>query len=106
MDKIKLQEMAFYGHHGVDSEENTLGQRFFIDVEMDLDLSGAGESDNIEDSVNYAEVFSLVRVAGKINEEILIRYSKVEEVATTVHKPSVPIHGILKDVSVTLHKKR
>ena len=61
MDKIKLQEMAFYGHHGVDSEENTLGQRFFIDVEMDLDLSGAGESDNIEDSVNYAEVFSLVQ---------------------------------------------
>ena len=69
--------------------------------------------------VNYAEVFSLVqsiaegtpcklleRVAGKINEEILVRYSKVEEVATTVHKPSVPIHGILKDVSVTLHKKR
>lgn len=119
MDKIKLQEMAFYGHHGVDSEENTLGQRFFIDVEMDLDLSGAGESDNIEDSVNYAEVFSLVqsiaegtpcklleRVAGKINEEILVRYSKVEEVATTVHKPSVPIHGILKDVSVTLHKKK
>ena len=117
--QIKLQEMAFYGHHGIDSEENTLGQRFFIDVEMDLDLSGAGESDNIEDSVNYAEVFSLVqsiaegtpcklleRVAGKINEEILIRYSKVEEVATTVHKPSVPIHGILKDVSVTLHKKR
>ena len=47
MDKIKLQEMAFYGHHGVDSEENTLGQRFFIDVEMDLDLSGAGESDKI-----------------------------------------------------------
>ena len=37
MDKIKLQEMAFYGHHGIDSEENTLGQRFFIDVEMDLD---------------------------------------------------------------------
>ena len=61
MDKIKLQEMAFYGHHGIDSEENTLGQRFFIDVEMDLDLSGAGESDNIEDSVNYAEVFSLVQ---------------------------------------------
>ena len=119
MDKIKLQEMAFYGHHGVDSVDNTLGQRFFIDVEMDFDLSGAGESDNIEDSVNYAEVFSLVqsiaegtpcklleRVAGKINEEILVRYSKVEEVATTVHKPSVPIHGILKDVSVTLHKKR
>ena len=48
----------------------------------------------------------LERVAGKINEEILARYSKVEEVATTVHKPSVPIHGILKDVSVTLHKKR
>ena len=48
----------------------------------------------------------LERVAGKINEEILARYPKVEEVVTTVHKPSVPIHGILKDVSVTLHKKR
>ena len=109
MDKIKLQEMAFYGHHGVESEENTLGQRFFIDVEMDLDLSGAGESDNIEDSVNYAEVFSLVQsIAEGTPCKLLERVAKKinEEVATTVHKPSVPIHGILKDVSVTLHKKR
>ena len=64
------------------------------------------KANNIEDSVNYAEVFSLVQSiaegrpvnfgtgGGKINEEILVRYSKVEEVATTVHKPSVPIHGI------------
>ena len=54
MDKIKLQEMAFYGHHGIDSEENTLVQRFFIDVEMDLDFSVYGECDYIEDSVIYS----------------------------------------------------
>lgn len=119
MDTIRLQEMAFYGYHGVDEEENKLGQRFFVDVEMKLDLSHAGESDRLEDSVNYAEVFSLVRtivegkpckllerVAGKINEEILRRYALVEEVSTTVHKPAVPIQGILKDVLVTLNRKR
>ncbi len=119
MDTIKLTRMAFFGYHGDEPEETKLGQRFYIDVEMGLDLSKVGESDRLEDSVNYVAVYELVkqraeggpyklleRLAGIINADILREFPLVEEVVTTVHKPGSPIPGILDDVSVTLGKKR
>ena len=119
MDTIKLTRMAFFGYHGDEPEETRLGQRFYIDVEMRLDLSKVGESDQLEDSVNYVAVYEVVKkraeggpykllekLAGIINTDILSQFPLVEEVVTTVHKPGSPIPGILDDVSVTLHKCR
>lgn len=119
MDTIKLTGMAFFGYHGDEPEETKLGQRFYIDVEMGLDLSKVGETDALEDSVNYVAVYSLVkeraeggpyklleRLAGVINHDILAQFPLVEKVTTTVHKPGSPIPGILDDVSVTLTKER
>ena len=119
MDIIKLTRMAFFGYHGDEPEETKLGQRFYIDVEMRLDLSKVGETDALEDSVNYVAVYQLVksraeggpyklleRLAGVINHDIIDQFPLVEEVVTTVHKPGSPIPGILDDVSVTLHQRR
>jgi 7,8-dihydroneopterin aldolase/epimerase/oxygenase len=119
MDTIKLTRMAFFGYHGDEPEEAKLGQRFYIDIELRLDLSVVGETDCLEDSVNYVEVYAMVkkraeggpyklleRLAGIINEDILNAFPMVEEVVTTIHKPGSPIPGILDDVSVTLCKKR
>ena len=119
MARINLKHMAFFGYHGDEPEETKLGQRFYIDVEMRLDLSKVGETDALEDSVNYVAVYELVkhhaeggpyklleRLAGVINDDILQKFPLVEEVMTTVHKPGSPIPGILDDVSVTLSKKK
>lgn len=119
MDSIKLKRMAFFGYHGDEPEETKLGQRFYIDVEMYLDLSRVGVSDCLDDSVNYVAVYEQVkkraeggpyklleRLAGIINDDILKEFPLVEEVTTTVHKPGSPIPGILDDVSVTLSKRR
>lgn len=119
MDNITLKGMAFYGYHGVSPEEHRLGQRFYVDVSMSLDLSLAGESDDLKGSVNYAEVFQRVKavvegescqllehVAYQINEKICEAYPLVKEVTTTVHKPGAPVPGVMEDVSVSLHKKR
>ena len=99
MDTIKLTRMAFFGYHGDEPEETKLGQRFYIDVEMRLDLSKVGETDALEDSVNYVAVYELVkrraegkpcklleRLAGVINHDILSSFPLVEKVTTTVHK--------------------
>ncbi len=119
MDTILLKGMIFYGYHGADKEENVLGQRFEVDVKMELNLAKAGETDALEDSVNYADVFACVkmivegkpcrlleRVAALINEKIMETYPAVQEVTTSVHKPGAPIPGVLGDVVVTLKKKR
>lgn len=119
MDTIKLTRMAFFGYHGDEPEESKLGQRFYIDVELHLDLSKVGETDCLEDSVNYVAVYQMVkeraeggpyklleRLAGVINADVFAAFPLVDEITTTVHKPGSPIPGILDDVSVTLTKKR
>ena len=45
MDKIFLKNLAFFGFHGVLQEEKNLGQKFFVDVELSLDLKEAGKSE-------------------------------------------------------------
>ena len=45
--------MAFYGYHGNLASEQEQGQRFFVDVEIITDLTKAGQSDQLEDSINY-----------------------------------------------------
>ena len=53
--------MSFYGYHGETQAERTLGNRFHVDVEIRADLSVAGRTDNIADTLDYAHVFELVR---------------------------------------------
>ena len=60
MDRIVLKNMAFYGYHGNLASEQEQGQRFFVDVEIITDLTKAGQSDQLEDSINYVEVYEIV----------------------------------------------
>lgn len=61
MDKIILENMLFYGYHGVLSEENRLGQRFAVSLTMGTDTLLAAQSDDISKSINYAEIYTAVR---------------------------------------------
>jgi len=57
VDKIHVDEMEFYGYHGVFPEETRLGQRFVVNLTVETDLSKAGRSDSLEDSINYADLY-------------------------------------------------
>ncbi|WP_251424272.1 dihydroneopterin aldolase [Veillonella agrestimuris] len=113
MNTIVLKNMAFYGYHGNLTSEKEQGQRFFVDVEVKVDLSRAGQTDNLEDSINYVEIYELVesivtgesrnlleRVGALIADAIEGRYEQIVGVSVTVRKPSVPIAGILDYVAV------
>lgn len=105
MDKIIVEGMEFYGYHGTLPEEQSLGQRFIIDVELALDLRPAGESDGPERTVNYARVFEITQsivcgrphrliesVAEAIAASLLERYP-VTGVTVRVKKPQAPVKG-------------
>ena len=118
-DKIQLEGMVFYGYHGVGSAEQELGQRFVVDVEMERDLRAAGLSDDPADTVNYSQVFKLVReimegpsrkllenIAETIAQRVLEGYD-VDSVMVRVKKPEVPMKGsILAHASVEIFRKR
>lgn len=117
MDKISLTGLEYFGYHGVMPEENKLGQRFFVDLELYLDLHRAGANDDLTASINYAQVYEDVKavvegpalqtieaVAEKIAANLKNTYSMLEQVRISVHKPEAPIAGIFHDVSVTLER--
>lgn len=114
MDKIELKNMGFFGYHGNLAIENELGQRFFVDVTLYTDISKAGQSDDLAASINYVEIYELVktimegqpqhlleRLVTLIADKIMNTYATVKGVAVTVRKPSVPIAGMLDYVAVT-----
>ncbi len=119
MDTITLTGMSFYGYHGVMPEEQRMGQRFYIDLELHLPLGKAGMTDRLEDTVNYAEVYEVVRkiteeqryaliekLAGEIGRHVLSGFPLIDSVSVTVHKPSAPVCGAIRDISVTVETKR
>src|SRR5690606_41009125 len=67
LDKIYLNEMEFYGYHGVLPEETKLGQRFRVNIVAETDFREAGLNDNLELTVSYADIFLLCKeiVEGK-----------------------------------------
>ncbi|MGI6226438.1 MAG: dihydroneopterin aldolase [Peptococcales bacterium] len=119
MDKILLKNLSFYGFHGVLAEEKTLGQKFFVDVELQLDLKKAGLTDNVVDTVSYADIYQLVKeqvttknynlleaLAENIAGKILTHYEKVKEVVVIIKKPEAPVQGIFDYFSIEIRRKR
>lgn len=118
MDKIYFQRMSFYGYHGVFEAEAQLGQRFYVDLELSLDLSQAGESDDLNHTVNYADIFTCVQqiVEGerfKLVEALTARIARqlleqfpITEAKVKVTKPNPPINGHYDSVAIEMVRKR
>lgn len=119
MDRIRLKNMQFFGRHGLFEAEAQLGQRFEVDLEVQLDLVPAGVSDRMEDSVHYGELFETVRrvveeerfnlleaLSHRIAELVLAQDPRIAEAGVTVRKPGVPIPGILDCAEVEIRRAR
>lgn len=59
-DKLILRGLQFFGFHGVKTEEKRLGQKFLVDVNASLDLRAAGQTDSIDDTVSYTDIYRYV----------------------------------------------
>jgi 7,8-dihydroneopterin aldolase/epimerase/oxygenase len=117
-DRIELRGIQAFGHHGVLPHERELGQTFLVDVALELDLSRAGASDDLADTVDYGalsgdlhavvtrERYDLIeRLATRLAEVCLARPAVVAA-TVTVHKPHAPVPVALADVAVTLRRTR
>ena len=60
MDKIEIKNLKIAGRHGVYDYEKTQDRTFELDIVFFLDLSVACKSDNLEDTIDYAEIISVV----------------------------------------------
>ncbi|GAB4072161.1 dihydroneopterin aldolase [Barrientosiimonas marina] len=119
MDKIILKQMMFYGYHGVYAEETRLGQRFYVDAELMLDLHTSSRTDDMRDSIDYGKVFEAVKtvvegkpknlvetVAEAISDELFRAFDKLQACQLKVTKPDPPIPGHYQSVGVEIFRER
>ena len=117
-DKIRIVNMQFFGRHGVDPNERSLGGRFSFDVEMVLDLTAAGETDDLTKTVDYAAVYGLIArlqserefllleaLAHTIALAILAEFP-VDQVTVRARKHSVPLAGLIDHAEVEVTRRR
>ncbi|ALX49423.1 dihydroneopterin aldolase [Lentibacillus amyloliquefaciens] len=119
MDKILLNQMAFYGYHGLFPEETKLGQRFVVDAELMLDLQKSSRSDDMNDSIDYGEIYNVVKeivegkpknlvetIAEQIADELFRSFDLLEACQLKVTKPDPPIPGHYQSVAVEIYRER
>ena len=119
MDKIYIKDLTLKAHHGVLPEEKENGQTFILDITITADLKKARESDNLSDTVNYAEMIGTVsavfmsekndlieHAAERVADAILKKYKMVESVTVFLKKPEAPINADFGYVAVEITKTR
>ena len=114
MGLIAIENMRFYAHHGCFEQERAIGTHFRVDLSMEVDTSKAEQTDNIADTVNYLEVYQVVKaemevassllehVARRIGDAVHGRFPAVGRMTVKVSKLNPPLGGQMEAVSVCL----
>lgn len=119
MDRMLVKRMVFFGYHGVYPEENKLGQKYYVDLDLGLDLSRAAKSDDVADTVNYAEIHALVKqivegppvklietLTENIASAVLGTYTSIIKATVSVTKPNPPFDITFDGVTVEFRRQR
>ncbi|MDR0712389.1 MAG: dihydroneopterin aldolase [Prevotellaceae bacterium] len=105
MGKIALEGMEFFAHHGCFAEEQAIGNRFLVDVHMEVNISIAAATDRVEDTVNYQAAYKVVgremlvpsklleHVAGRIAAALLHNFESIAQMTVKVAKLNPPLGG-------------
>jgi dihydroneopterin aldolase len=117
-DILFVEDIRFYGHHGVTAAQQEVGAWFSVDVELALDLTPAALSDDVEATVDYGTVVRRVialateqrvrlleRLAGLLTEALL-REFPAREVTVRVRKLTPPLDGIVAVPGVQMKRAR
>lgn len=119
MDTLILRELHFFGRHGVLPIEAESAQPFSATVELELPLARAGESDRLDQTVDYRTVQKVVRgviegsrkhlietLAESIAVELLRAFPEVRAVSVEVLKPRPPVDFQFAGVAVRIRRER
>jgi dihydroneopterin aldolase len=112
---IFLKDLRFHAFHGVMPQERKVGGDFLVSLRMGYDISKAMRTDEVSDTLNYAEVYALVRkemeqpsallerVAGRIAEALFASDPKILSIDLWLTKVNPPMGADCQGAGVGLH---
>lgn len=116
MSKIYLEDVKIYAYHGVLPEENVIGTYYILNAELHTDLWKAAESDDLNDTISYADINDIIyqemkirsqlleHVAGRIILKIHDRFPQIDYIKLKLTKTAPPMQGEMKGASIELEK--
>ena len=119
MDHIYIEGLRVFAYHGVFPQEKRDGQEFVLDLTLGLDLTCAGETDRLEDTLNYAQAaetavaamtaasYDLIeRAASAVAQALLGTFPSLCEVTVRLSKPHAPVDATFRNIAVEITRSR
>ena len=116
MGIIEIEAMEFYGYHGCFAEEQVVGNKFIVDLWLEVDCTRAAQTDQIEDAVNYQIAYDIVKqeiekpshllehVCQRILDALYQGLSGIHHATVRVRKMNPPMGGQMRSVSLKMSK--
>lgn len=116
--KIYLDDMRFYAYHGVMEQERRVGGEYSVSLTVEADMTEAARTDDVADTVNYAELYALVghemaipsklleHVAARIGQHAIETFDRITAVTVKVTKLNPPMGADCKGAAVELKLTR
>ena len=116
MGLIVIENMEFYAFHGHYREEQIVGNRFIVDLNIETDMTVSAKSDNLKDAVNYQKAYQIVKIqmdrrsylleniAGRILDALYAELEGIKKARVKVSKINPPMGGKIGSVSVVMEK--
>ena len=113
---ITISGMEFYAYHGCFAEEKVIGTRFKVDAVIHCNFMEAAQDDNLEKSINYQEIYALIKeemaISSHILENVCFRiikrlkkqFPEILKSKITVYKLNPAIGGKAEWVAVTINQ--
>lgn len=119
MGKIKIEEMEFYAFHGHYQEEQIVGNRFLVDLELKTDLLKPARSDQLRDAVNYQHAYQIVKnemrrtnskllenIGKRILDALFAEMEGIQKATIRIRKLNPPMGGPIRSVGIKMSRKR
>ncbi len=119
MDHIRLRDIIVYGYYGFTSDEQAIGQRLLMDLDLGIDLSRAAESDQLHDTVSYEDVYVtaqhlaggtrcklLEHLAAQVSDGLLARFEPIARITVSLRKMNLPFPNTCREVEVEITRER
>ena len=115
---IYLEGVRLFGRHGVDPQETIVGADFIVDLKLKTDFTHAAQTDELEGTVNYADVYAVVKeemktpskllehVCERIGQRLFHDFPAIQEIAIRLSKENPPMGSDCKNVGVEVHYTR
>lgn len=115
---ILLPQMRFYAYHGVLPQEQQVGAYFYVNLEIRTDVTHAFETDELKDTISYADIHEAVReemavssrllehVAGRIAHRLYRDFPTIEGLKIELYKQNPPMGADCERTGVSITTKR